>query len=215
VTIGARTSTFPVPSCVGATPCTSTVNITTALPRESASYPQNYPYKDMQGMQVTYKAKANLPNVNSGLVTWTASLDGVRLHVKQSSPGYRGTSCLTTCPLLQSSVNLNLYFRGTVYAPDNYLDITVHNTDDTIFGRGVVARSLHVNVSASSKQTDAPFQLPKSTTGREVLFTARIGGVAYLRALVQYVDFDLSTGTELAFPGRKVVIKSWVVLRGT
>jgi hypothetical protein len=169
-------------------------------------------YDDINNLSVTYSSKVtgNNPAVYD-------NLDGVQLVVKYVAPAFEATRCPTgvpTCALLMSTVSLNLFFRGTVYAPTDELDLNVHNKDTSIFGRGVIARSLLVDVSSSSKQTDSPFQLPKTTTARKVLLVGKVNGVPKIRALVTFQDYaPLASGTTAVFPGYQVTIDKWSVLR--
>jgi hypothetical protein len=112
----------------------------------------------------------------------------------------------------------NTFFRGTLYAPTAAVRVIVHNTDDTIFGRGVVVGTLDVTINASSKQVDAPFSLPSAQRERVVLFTATVAGESSprLRARVRYIDklVDAADGTTTTvLPGRIVSVEEWTVLR--
>lgn len=173
-----------------------------------------FAYDSLNALAATYASKIGGNNP----VGHSDNLDGVQLVVTYVAPGAEKTTCTTVtddCALITSTVTQKQFFHGTVYAPASYLDLTLHNKDTTIFDRGLVANSIKVTVSAGSKQTDSPFQLPSATTGREVLFIGYVGGVEKLRALVQYEDFktDPATGTTTAFPGYKVNVKKWSVLR--
>lgn len=173
-----------------------------------------FAYKDLNSLAATYASRITGNNA----VGNSDNLDGVQLVVTYVPTGAEETTCTESgdnCALVTSTVAQKLFFHGTVYAPESFMDLTLHNKDTTIFDRGVILNSLKVTVSAGSKQEDSPFQLPEATTGREVLFIARVAGVEKLRALVKYEDFktDAATGTTTAFPGYKVIVKKWSVLR--
>jgi hypothetical protein len=99
--------------------------------------------------------------------------------------------------------------QGTLYAPRAAVDVEVPNASVQIFGRGVIDRTLRVNMTASAKPTGAIITVPGGTgvADRTVLFTATIGGTARLRALVTFADGGGAS------PGQSVTVKSWAVIR--
>jgi hypothetical protein len=201
------------------TTCSGASNCTDPLWDISAKFKGRYGYRELNGLKVVYRAELSGNNLASD------NLDGVELVVDYTPPGFEATTCPTStpaCNIVTSTVTQNLFFHGTVYVPRAALSLRVHNKDTTIFDRGVIARSLTVDVSSGSKQVDSPFQLPKATTGRKVLFIGKDGGVEKVRALVTYQDYrdkDPITGLPLpsnaftAFPGYEVKILNWSVLR--
>lgn len=149
-------------------------------------------------------------------------LNGVEVLVDWTAPTLRPLSLPCpgkepSCALLSSGSNPRVHLHGTVYAPTAHLDLRVHNTGDVVFRRGIVARNLAVDVSASTTQTSAPFQLPGATpAGRKVLFKAYVDGATTpsVRACVTYDDSaPLSSGGEAAFPGWGLDIHRWAALR--
>lgn len=143
--------------------------------------------------------------------TATVSVDAIVLKVTYTSPGFEAHRCATTttppsCSILETKTNPTAYFQGTFYAPTAKVSVNIHNNGETVFARGIIARMIDGDASASSKQTSAPFQLPGTSGTRVVLFTAYIDGKPRLRAKVTYDD----TG---ALPGRSVTINDWAVIR--
>jgi hypothetical protein len=171
--------------------------------------------------QVTYTADGSSLKKKTGHTdaeTATDNLDGITIDVNYRPPGFETSSCsgAPSCYLIQTDTNSRTVFHGTAYAPTDGLDVYVHNQGEVIFDRGVILLTLSVHVSASSKQNSAPFSLPSTTVGRNVLFTASVNGTQYLRAIVHYVDTytDPSTTVSKAYPGYSVQVKNWDVLRG-
>jgi hypothetical protein len=127
-------------------------------------------------------------------------------------------TCTTGCTFFDSSVNLDVFFRGTVYAPSAKFDVEVSNQSGTIFHRGVITRTIDIHVNASSKQEGSPFRLPAaSPTDRVVLLTGLVdegsGFQPRVMACVSFQDFADTPDGPAAFPGFKVkVAKSSVWL---
>ena len=193
-----------LPACVKVTACTDTVPLTVA---------GSYGYQAFQALTATFTASAKM---NKNDPDQTAALDGVDLVVTYKAPALE--AYCDTCTLLTSTVDQNLFLKGTVYAPTGGFDLTVHNSDTTIFQRGLIGRTLSVKVSASSTQTEAPFQLPHASGGdRVVLFTGyRASGATktpVLRAVVRFTDYRTSGTTTLAFPGYTAKTTAWVQVR--
>lgn len=196
---------FSATECTTAlTSCTDTWDITSYFTGRGG-------YKELNGLAARYYAK-----VNGNKPAVVDSLDGMSLSVTYTPPGFEQHRCPTGqsgCSVVTSTVSQNLFFHGTVYVPTAGLNLRVHNKDTTIFDRGVIARTMNVDVSASSKQTDSPFQIPRATTGRSVLFVAKVDGVDTLRALVRYQDYVTTAGTNSAYPGYRVFVEKWSVIR--
>lgn len=198
-------SNFKAVDCtVTLTTCTDTWDITSHFTDEQG-------YDQLNGLAARYHVKVRGNNAAA-----TDSFDGMELSVTYVPVGFEQHRCPTgasDCSIITSTVDQNLFFHGTVYVPSAGLNLKVHNKDTTIFDRGIVARTMTANISASSKQEDSPFQIPRATTGRSVLFVARVDGVDKLRALVSFQDFVTSAGTSSAFPGYKVTVQKWSVIR--
>jgi hypothetical protein len=146
----------------------------------------------------------------------TATVDGIDLEVTYRPPGLRAITCNTArCVFLQSRNNSNVFFHGTVFAPTAGLSVRIHNSGETLFDRGVVARDLQIDMSASSTQTTSPFQLPGGTPdGRLVLFRGKVDGVEKVRACVRYVDkAPLPDGSTSAYAGWSLTVPRWLVQR--
>lgn len=187
----------------------------------------------MKNMTVTYEVSGS-KNVGSTSDPAHAYVDGVELKTKSIAPGVepertaKGEASSSYYAFTNSDTfnpaDNNAYFIGTVYTPDAPVWAAVHNTPFTIFRRGVVVQALTVNANSSSKQTDAPFELPSSFTTRDVLFTATVGGKVELRARVHFIDFTDVTPADCKhpdkdpsdsaqyFPGRSVCIEAWTSL---
>jgi hypothetical protein len=156
-------------------------------------------YQDVNSLAATFKVDAPsldiaelCPGKKKGCTpsvaeTATASLDAV---------------------ILETGNNPQAIFSGTVYAPTGRLDIQVHNSGDVEFQRGVIARTIDADASASMKQSDSPFSLPGLVNIRRVLFEATVGGDPRLRALVQFTDKK----NGVAHPGYVADVLNWVVL---
>ena len=157
-----------------------------------------------------------------------ATVDGVQFKISYVAPRWDAERCQSgeaACFAYSNSnsdASDNTFFIGTVYTADSPMNVVVHNNPETIFQRGVIVKSLLVKASASSKQTDSPFQLPHSSAvDRTVLFTATLTGDTkkYLQARVHYVDCTPSPscadplhlndeGNQL-YPGREVDVIDW------
>lgn len=210
---GASAQTYNVPNCTTNDPANPgslpycDVDITSTL-----QAPQ---WKDVDGVTVTYTASGPSGSGNTG----AAAVDAVALVVNYTTANADTSTCTlsNSCVIWNSTVNLNAFLHGTSYVPTGEMDVEVQNRSGTIFDRGVIAATLHVNVVASSTQTSAPFQLPKGTqNGRLVLFTGMVDSDIRVRACVLYQDYnELPDGTKLAFPGYKATVQSWNVFRGS
>lgn len=178
--------------------------------------------EQLSGLSVTYEVAL----ANGKAKTATAELDGALVEIRYSPPAFRAPTagdCIrrqpyvagdptgATCPLIRADgSNTTLALRGTVYAPLAVVDVNLPNQSRQIFGRGLVARALHIGVPASSSQQEPAIALPRSSgarADRRVLFTASVDGVARLRAVVRFADGGGTT------PGAGAVVESWSVLR--
>jgi hypothetical protein len=190
-------------SCLAVTSCVDTWDITSNFTGELG-------YDKLNGLTARYHVR------NTDNIANSVSFDGMELSVTYVPVGFEKHRCPTSvsnCSIITSTVNQNLFFHGTVYVPSAGLNLKVHNKDTTIFDRGIIARTISANISSSSKQEDSPFQIPRGTTGRSVLFVAKVDGVDKLRALVTYQDFNTVGGASSAFAGYKVTVEKWSVIR--
>lgn len=181
-------------------------------------------------VSITYEAVGTSDRRN-GPLSGNAFVDSVQLYIKYVAPGLDVNTCqpgVTTCYSYSnsnSSSSDNTFFIGSVYTPERPLNVVVHNNPETIFQRGVVVSALTVNVSASSKQTDSPFELPHTqSVDRTGIFTATTtaDGKVRLRAKVDFIDCTpapscATTATDLATnqvsPGAEVDVQEWTTLR--
>jgi hypothetical protein len=171
-------------------------------------------WRDLSALSLAYTA-TGVNNKKSGM-----ALDGLELIVEWTAPTLRPLPCTSpTCPaFLTTGTNPRVWIHGTVFAPTARIDIGVHNKGDTVFARGIVLRTLDFSMSASSKQTDAPFQLPNATATRRVLFKGYAPGdvLPRIRACVSFMDSAPPSGLALrdtAYPGWSLTIERWRVLR--
>lgn len=172
-------------------------------------------WRALAEMSLTYTVRARNNATAPAAVT---VVDGIRLRVTSRPPGLRATSCATPgCNLIESDTNPNVFFHGTVYAPTAALDVWIHNSGETIFDRGVIVRTISINMNSSSKQETSPFQIPSGTpNGRLVLFIGSVDGVEKVRACVRYVDkAPLPSGLDSAYAGWSLSVPRWLVLRST
>lgn len=178
-------------------------------------------------ISITYEVTGAIANKSAP--TGTAALDSLQLYVTYVMPALDLNTCQdgsTACYAYSNSNSAssdNTFFIGSVYTPELPLNVVVHNNPDTIFQRGVVVSALNVNVSASSKQTDAPFELPHPPFRDRIgVFTARTTADNKIRliAKVEFIDCKpapacASSSTNLttnqAFFGREVDILEWTV----
>ena len=146
----------------------------------------------------------------------TENLDGIVLDVTYHTTPYTGENgtCITVplslggCSLIATNGSKsNLFVTGTVYAPLAHLDVSLPNQAQQLFGRGVIARSLSVNLPHSGAGGSSIFApaitFSSGVANRDVLFTAQMNGVTVLLAEVLYDDS--------VSPGKVVTVKSWSV----
>lgn len=155
--------------------------------------------------------------------TATSTVDGVQLEVKYIPPALETTRCLaggsSPCNIVTNKVDDTVFLHGTVYTPQSILEVAVHNYSSTVFERGVIAYSLIAHVSASTKQTLPPFQLPGPQKQRYVRFTAQSqepDGTWKTRliAYVHYIDvLNRPNNKTTVAPGHRVKVLEWTVVR--
>ncbi len=160
-------------------------------------------WRDVNTLQLDYIAEID----NNSVPTGVSTVDGLELVVTYLPPTLQPHACVSPCSaLFTSTVNLNVFLHGTVYAPSAKLAVSVQNDSGTVFERGIVVRTVDIIVSASSTQTAEPFQLPAGTpTGRRVLLRGYVEGVEKVRACVEFDD--------AAAVGDRVRIRRWALLR--
>lgn len=165
--------------------------------------------------------------------TGSEKLDGVALVVTYVPPAYRALSgCLVAvpysapggsgsapCPNATSPAALlttrgaptDLSLVGSVYAPTAAIDIQLTNPSSQVIRRGIIARTIRVQVTGSSIFTGNAIELPAGSStppaDRQVLFTAQIDAVTRLRAVVRFTDAGGAT------PGQSVKVEEWSVRR--
>jgi hypothetical protein len=117
------------------------------------------------------------------------------------------------CALLSTNGSqMDLTVTGTVYTPQDLLSLSITNSSQQIAYRGIVARSLAVQFTASVPPGVPNIQVPTilgsgSAANRKVLFTATINAQTKLSAVAVYDDSDPSK------PGKGVTVTSWSVNR--
>ncbi|MCU1379774.1 MAG: hypothetical protein JWN29_2757, partial [Acidimicrobiales bacterium] len=216
-TIGSTTT-----SCPAITP-TATSNLAVATCDITSKLSAQFSYRDLANTRLSFTANGAAltdpvvcaPNRSNctpqAAESASAYVDGVVLEVSYIPPGFESHRCMvgfSSCEILYKDRSATSFFRGTIYTPTGAIFADVHNFDETVFGRGVIARTIATNASASSHQDNAAFQVPGLTGTRVVLFEASVGGRAKLRAKVRYTDTTNGTG----LPGYLVKVLSWVVL---
>lgn len=100
--------------------------------------------------------------------------------------------------------------HGTMYAPTGALRLELTSVGNQVLERGVIVRSARVKVTGSSTFLGSPIRLPVTSgtpANREVVFTARQGGTAVLRAVVRFDDLGLLSAD------RRADVTAWSVLR--
>jgi hypothetical protein len=143
-----------------------------------------------------------------------------------TSNGYAAASGCTVipeaiggCKFLTMDNKPTMFILGTVYTPAALVNINLQNLNagQISSNRGIVARSISINVNPSDRSTAETIQLPANGRApREVVFTATAtaSGIArtLLRVDVAYDDGVIGEQNGGA-PGRVVSVKSWSVLR--
>jgi hypothetical protein len=143
--------------------------------------------------------------------TATVEVDAIVMKISYTAPGFEAHRCPSSesnCAILETKTNPTAYFYGTFYAPSARVSVWVQNKGTTVFSRGIIARTIDGDVSASSKQDDSPFQLPGLVFTRTTLFEATIDGTPRLRAKVAYND----SKNGISLPGYQVKVLNWIVL---
>jgi hypothetical protein len=145
-----------------------------------------------------------------------ASVDGFKIDVTYGTPALAAQACAAPCTyFFESDNNPNVFMHGTVYTPDARWKVSVHNSGETLFRRGIVMKDIDIDSSESSKQESSPFQLPSGTpNGRLVLFLGKVDDVVKVRACARYTDYVAApNGTTSAYTGWSVAVPHWQVLR--
>jgi hypothetical protein len=153
--------------------------------------------------------------------TFTENLDGIDLVVSYNLPGEHAESGCTivvnSCPVVDVGGTGGLakfVTWGTVYTPLGLVNADTNGTSVVGFRRGVVARAVAIPHIPPSQNlsfclaTGWPCAGPPtaSSLARALLFTATVGGLVQIRALVQYFDTPAL--------GTTAKILSWNVVRG-
>ena len=198
-------STVITQSASGCTACE--FDVTTALEARDALW------RAVNNLTVRYEAEGFGGNATPR----SSAVDGIAIDVTFTPPALRAQTGTSTCCFFESANNPNVFVHGTVYTPSARWSVNVHNSGETIFERGVVLRDVAITMSASSKQTSAPFQLPAATPlGRDVLFTGKVAGTDTVLACVRYTDrAPMPGGGFSAFPGYSLEVRRWLYLRNS
>jgi hypothetical protein len=190
-----------VKSC--ASPCTQ--DITSSLPSNHLDW------KEVDGLTASYTATTG----RRGSATDT--VDGLTVLVTYVKPTFEPLQA-TSADFFGGTAS-SLFTYGTIYAPSGDMTVSDHNKSLVGISRGVVVSTLEVDASASFKQTNAPFQVPRGTASRLVQFTEQDrpdGSSAWqthVVACVLYSDSGTSGTAGAALPGSTVTVKRWNVLR--
>lgn len=191
-------------------------------------FPEDFTWEAVENITVAYEVSLDGPKKkNDPAPTGAATLTEVALEVQSVAAGpnpRRGCNAAGADPLIFSDSHPNLVIEGTVYAPDDCLDIDLKQKTGSavmVFGRGVVARHVEVTGNPSFTQTRAPFQLSTNILSRVVLFTAYADedgdgvpdGNPRLRATVKYTDHRLAGNRREPFPGFSAEVTAWSWLR--
>lgn len=149
---------------------------------------------NLNNVTVTYQAQWVHSSQNQPR---TIDLDGITIEVSYVDTSlFRAQSgCIisgTTCPLISNGPFALVSIHGTVYAPKSFVNLALQpQTCFQVFDRGVILRSLRVQVTGACDFAGVPISLPESTGGgstgpRRILFSASIDGRERLRALVSF-----------------------------
>jgi hypothetical protein len=209
VTLGSGTPIMPTLT-PGASVHTDSVDLTSAIGGDAAA---TTGWRDLEGLTAQYVASASGTTTQSA----TDSVDGMEVDITYVAPATEAVRCpsgqVAPCYLFVNDKSAIVSFVGTVYTPTAQLQPTIFNTGALLFRRGVIAKDIDVQLSASAKQLAAPFQLPGETSFREVLFTASLNGQVVLQAKVRFNDSIIdAAGSPLLSPGASVAIEEWTVL---
>ncbi|HVT76320.1 MAG TPA: hypothetical protein VHD87_04765 [Acidimicrobiales bacterium] len=130
-----------------------------------------------------------------------------------SATPYPGTGCAFI------DVDGVMIVHGTVYAPRGAVDMTNKQVNFQVVSRGIIARTIDLEVFPNAQFTDPIIYSPDYGTvvgaDREMLFIAcpdkpcTSGGVPALRAMVRVVDHDNDNNIS---PGYKAKVESWTIL---
>lgn len=175
------------------------------------------PWRALQNLKAQYTVDVREDKSGSG------EIDGVQLRLTYVPAAAEATRCATggtPCDALTNDKSATIFARGTGYTPAAKMTLEIFNQGGLIFNRGLIAKSLFLNLNGTSKKWDrSPFGLPGSNTFREVLFTVtqQLAGGGTKDVLKARVLFDDSvsdgSGKKVLSPGARVKIKKWTVLR--
>jgi hypothetical protein len=165
------------------------------------------------GLSMSYRVEDR-----QGIPYHVSYVDGAVLDVTYYIPGFKASSgCVTTAPYSPSSSSTcavlkgtgstaRMAVKGTVYAPSAAVDLSMTGQANEVTQRGIVARTLQLALTRAASHAGALVGMP-GAGNRQVLLTARVGGVPRLRADVTFDDGLGST------PGAAVTVTRWSVLR--
>lgn len=156
----------------------------------------------------------------AGFPFYVSYFDGAAFDVEYTIPGLKATSgaaaaapyspatLATTNAVLRGTggAAARMAVKGTVYAPIGAVDLSLTGQLNAVTQRGIVARTLHLGLTAGATYTGPLIALP-GTADRAVLVTASIGGVPQIRADVTFADGQGAT------PGATVGVTRWSILR--
>jgi hypothetical protein len=191
-------------TCTAAAPCTK--DITSSLGNDVL-------WRAIDNLTMTYTATAD-KDTGSTVNLHSALVDGVDLQVTYTVPTFRRLSGAGT--FFDSSTNPNVFMHGSVYTPSAAWSVSIHNSGESIFDRGILMRTITIDASSSSKQSTSPFQLPHGAPGgRYVAFRGYVDGTEKVRACVLYTDTAPMPGgaTAAAYYGWGVGVPHWLYLR--
>ncbi len=214
----ARAFTLPVQATLGETRIDVT-DVFTANPSR------------LSNVTVTYSGNAPTGNRSGTLV-----VDGWALDVTYTEPDLAGASgCLvrtpfdplladtsnntvTSCPLVRTQGNnTTVEFRGTIYAPDTPLSLSMTNRSFQLVDRGIVGRVVALGKTPSSDPSieaiSVPSIAPAALMDRVVTLTAcpRTPGQSTCQQVGGSDDVRLVA--EVAFPPAGPDIRSWRAVR--
>jgi hypothetical protein len=185
-------------------------------------------WRDVNGTTATYTVNGGaLSNSNpSGTDTVTA----IDLLVDYTVPRFEASTVPSSDYFITSPNNSpTVKLLGTLFAPESKISVTLQGSGQSVFHRGVIARSIDASIISSSTQDDAPFQLPSSSAGREIVLVAHkcatgesvsacaANSSIRLRSRVRFVDVDVRNPSDptddRGLPGAKVQVLNWQVVR--
>ena len=131
------------------------------------------------GGGISLKFAVNLANGNGK--TASGQLDGIRVDVSYTPPDGFGTAsgCVAQAPYSRNSSSTcalvsargayaYVNIHGTVYAPGSAMDLKVVNGGTTVFGRGMVVRTLRLNFNPSVTYTGNNIAITVPSAGSQI-----------------------------------------------